>query len=160
MTIPCATKLFPRLLVENLLQPSSAAISARLFPFAYVWLFFLMCSDNWIETMSSDCCNFSHSSKTMERVNYRIVEEGSWDSESLTIDVKHNHFQTAFYTFPRASQGTFLQCQWQPQEKVQNRPVWCLHWRKYPLCREPQWSEKQLCMLAWSCHNKETDFEA
>lgn len=67
---------------------------------------FLMCSDNWIESISSDCYNFWHSSKTMERVNYRMVEEDSWDFDCLTIDMKHNHFQIAFYRcFPMCHRG-------------------------------------------------------
>lgn len=56
--------------------------------------------------MSFNCYNYQHSSKTMERVNYRIVEEDSGDFESLTTDTKNNHFWPGFYScFPMCHSG-------------------------------------------------------
>lgn len=61
---------------------------------------FLMCADNWMESVSSDCYNFWHSSKTMDRVNYRMVEEDSWDLDCLTTDMKQSFADSFLQVFP------------------------------------------------------------
>lgn len=57
----------------------------------------------------------------MERVNYRMVEEDSGDFESLTIDMKHNHFlksKLAFYRcFPMCHKGPSYSVNGSPRKR-------------------------------------------
>lgn len=126
-----------------------------------------MRADNWIESISSDCYGFWHCSKTMDRVNYRMVEEDSWDFDCLTIGMKHNHLQIAFYRcFPMCHRGP-SQCVSGNRRKRYRIALDSAHsggntsslqgvTGKWKVVACGKWK----VMLAWNCQNKETHFEA